>query len=162
MLFFFLCLLASILACEKEPDILWVAPDFTLQNLQGNPVSLSQFRGKVVLIDFWATWCSPCRAAIPELVRLREKYKDRGLVILGISVDDPHRMKDVELIAFRKQHKIDYSVLRSNAEVTRKYFGTSRMAIPTLFFIDRNGVIVDKHVGFSPKAADKVLKGLLL
>ena len=137
------------------------APDFTLQDLSGEPVSLRQHKGQIVLLDFWATWCAPCRRSIPELVRIQEKYRDQGLVVLGISVDDLQRTSVGTLLAFKKQYNINYSILLANRNVTRAYFGNGQMPIPTLFVIDREGEVVDSIVGNDPRAVERSLSQLL-
>ena len=153
-------LFLAIIGCNNHVDAWQTAPDFTLEDLSANRVSLEQYRGDVVLLDFWATWCGPCRMAIPELVRLKEKYRDQGLVILGISVDDPQTNNDY-LQKFKNRYKMNYPILRSNTKTAEDYFGTTQMAVPTLFIINREGKIVDKHVGFAPGRVEKSLKKLI-
>jgi peroxiredoxin len=157
----FLLFFITILGCNNMVDAWQTAPDFTLEDLSANKVSLSQYRGNVVLLDFWATWCGPCRIAIPKLVGLNEKYRDRGLVILAISMDDPELANNKYLSAFKKKYKINYPVLRSTSKVALDYFGTEQMPIPTLFVINREGKVVDKHVGFAPEALERSLKKVL-
>jgi thiol-disulfide isomerase/thioredoxin len=82
------------------------APNFTLEDITGKPLSLNDVKGKVVIVDFWATWCGPCLMSIPELVDLQEKYKAKGLVIVGISVDDDKVSKG-ELVAFKEKMRIN-------------------------------------------------------
>ncbi len=137
------------------------APDFSLPDLSGNMVSLEEHRGNIVLLDFWATWCPPCRNAIPELVGLQKRYKDQGVVILGISLDDPHQFKNKYLLAFKEKFKMNYKVLRADSEVVQDYFSTPNMALPTLFVINREGKIVEKHVGYVPGAVEKSLRKIL-
>lgn len=147
--------------CSKEVGAWSTAPDFALTDLAGNKISLKQFRGNIILLDFWATWCPPCRISIPELVNMQEKYRDRGVVILGISVDDPQMYDDNYLFAFKTHFKINYKILRGNGKVARDYFGAVKIALPTLFVIDREGKIVDKHVGFVPGIVEKSLQKIL-
>ena len=150
-----------LLACSNDVKALQDAPDFTLQDLSGKKVSLNDYRGSTVLIDFWATWCSPCRSSIPELVELQDRYRDKGLVILGISVDDPGQFNNNYLRAFSEKFKINYSVLRADNDVSRAYFGTQSYSIPTLFAVNKEGKIVDKHVGFAPGIVEKTIKKLI-
>jgi cytochrome c biogenesis protein CcmG/thiol:disulfide interchange protein DsbE len=131
------------------------APNFTLKDLQGKDISLSDFKGKVVLLDFWATWCPPCRKEIPHLVELSQQYEKDGLVVIGLSLDDS---KD-PVGSFAKQNQINYPVVMANDKVCAAYGGVS--AIPTLFLIDRKGDISQKHVGYTDKAVlEKEIKAL--
>ena len=135
---------------------------FTLQDLSGKEVSLRQHKGQIVLLDFWATWCGPCRQSIPELVDLQEKYRDEGLVILGVSVDDPRRTSVKSLLAFKKQYKMNYSILGVDRNVVAAYFGSEQqMPIPTLFIIDREGRVVESILGYRPGAVERSLKKLI-
>ena len=121
------------------------APNFTLIDTQGKKVSLSDFKGKVVIVDFWATWCPPCRRGIPDLIAIKKEYKNK-VVIIGISLDLDTK-KDV--IPFIKNYGINYPVVYGNNEVVQAYGNIE--AIPTSFVIDKNGKIVNQHVGLTPK-----------
>jgi len=128
---------------QEYPD----APDFALQDLNGNIVKLSDYIGKVVIIDFWATWCGPCRRGIPEFVALQSEYGKDKLAILGISVDQG----DLSVVPkFAKNYEINYPVLYANADVQRKY-GPIR-SIPTAFIVDRTGKVRDLVIGLRPKS----------
>jgi peroxiredoxin len=146
---------------RKEEKARPAAPDFILPDLSGNEVSLKQFKGQIVLLDFWATWCLPCRRSIPELIDIQEKYEDQDLVILGVSVDDPRKANDNVLLAFKKRYKINYSILRVTRSVGIDYFGNTQMAIPTLFVIDREGGVASKIVGYQPGVVERELNKLL-
>jgi len=122
------------------------APDFTLQTITGEEVSLSDYRGKIVFINFWATWCGPCRTEIPAFVELQDEYGTDNLVILGISVDQGDRSVVTE---FAKEYNINYKILYANGEVVGKYGGIR--SIPTTFIVDRDGYIRDGRVGFPGK-----------
>jgi peroxiredoxin len=156
----FLTILLALLlwACGGEGKAGQDAPDFKLQDLAGNEVTLSRFRGSIVILDFWATWCPPCRQSIPELVELQNKYGKKGVVILGVSMDDPKQAPDPYMTAFKDKFKINYTILRANGQVSKDYFGTSQMAIPTMFVINRKGKIVDKFVGFKPGAIEASIR----
>ena len=160
-LLLFIWLFILYAGCQKEVEAGPTAPDFSLKDLSGNTVSLTSYRGKVVLLDFWATWCPPCRMSIPELVALQEKYRDKGLVILGISVDDPEGVSNKDLKKFKKMAKINYPVLRYDKKVLQDYFAGQRMAVPTMFIVDGKGKIIEKIPGFLPGALEKSLEPLL-
>lgn len=133
------------------------APDFTLLDLDGGERSLSDFKGKVIILDFWATWCPPCRAEIPHFVELYNDYKDEGLEVIGVSLDN--NAKKV-IPSFSEQYKINYVLLIADKKVTRDYGGIG--SIPTTFIIDRDGNIVKKYVGYRDKEVfEKDIKNLL-
>jgi peroxiredoxin len=154
-LLMFLCV-----GCSKKENSGDMAPDFSLEDLSGNPVSLEASKGSVVVLDFWATWCPPCLMSIPELVDLQQKYGEKGLVILGISLDDPEQISNGDLLDFKKRLQINYTILRADWKVMEDYFSSGDASIPTLFVIDRKGRIVDKHVGFRPGMVEESLKEL--
>jgi thiol-disulfide isomerase/thioredoxin len=118
-----------------------LAPDFSLPDLSGGYLQLSTYRGKVVLLDFWATWCDPCRDEIPRLVELQNKYGDRGLQIVGVSMDDgPEPVRD-----FYRRFKMNYPVVMGNAKIGEIYGGI--LGLPIAFVIERDGRIYAKHIG---------------
>jgi len=129
-----------------------MAPDFTLADLEGNWVSMNQFKGKVVLLNFWGTWCGPCRREIPDFVKLSEKYKDDGLEIVGVTLTSgpPKRIS-----SFADQWGINYTLLtdidgNETQSVTALYgqvTGRRISGVPTTFLIDRDGYIRQKYVG---------------
>jgi cytochrome c biogenesis protein CcmG, thiol:disulfide interchange protein DsbE len=156
--FFFLCILTGgFFTIAHAKDV--KAPDFTLTDLSGKSITLNQNLGKVVILDFWATWCPPCRMSIPELVKLQEKYRKKGLVILGVSLDNPDT-KNAYLESFSEKYKINYTILRGDDKTTEKYFGRSTFSIPTLFVINRDGMIYDMFSGYDPGAVEKSLEKL--
>jgi cytochrome c biogenesis protein CcmG/thiol:disulfide interchange protein DsbE len=123
------------------------APDFSLKDLDGSIVRLSNYRGKVVIVNFWATWCPPCREEIPDFVDLFTVYSGRGLVILGIGLD---REGEKALKPFAEKNRIAYPLLVGNAEIARAWGGID--AIPATFIIDRQGIVRKQYVGFRPKS----------
>ncbi len=122
------------------------APDFTLTDLRGNQVMLSDYKGKVVFMNIWATWCPPCRAEIPGFVKAYAEYKDKGLEIIGISVDQGGRDK---VIDFAKAFQINYPVVMYTNQIIRDY--EPGRAIPVTIVIDKEGMIRHKHIGYMDK-----------
>lgn len=156
-----LSFLIFLFACKNEVGAGPMAPDFSLKDLSGKEVTLKQFRGSVVIVDFWATWCPPCRAAIPELVGLQEKYKKKDLVVLGISLDNPKRVNDEYLRAFGERFKINYPVMRFNLDVVENYFGRQAPSLPTMYVIDRKGQVRDRIEGLDPDALKESVASLI-
>lgn len=115
--------------------------DFQLENLKGEQVFLKNYKGKVILLDFWATWCPPCRAAIPHLIKVYESFRDKNFILFGIGLDD----KEL-LIKMSDELNINYPILIGNNEIARYY---KIEAIPTLILLDKNGKIYYREVGFS-------------
>jgi cytochrome c biogenesis protein CcmG, thiol:disulfide interchange protein DsbE len=138
-----------------------LAPDFSLQDLSGKTVSLKDYRGKFVLLDFWGTFCPPCRMTIPELIDLQTKYKDKGLVVLGVSLDESKNTDDKALKQFAEENKINYTIMRADEKILSDYFGSNPHHIPLLKFIDKNGMIVDSHDGYEAGALEKKLKNYI-
>ncbi len=120
------------------------APAFTLTDLEGKPVSLADFRGKVVVLDFWATWCPPCKREIPDFIELQKTYGSQGVQIVGIALDEPDKVQ-----AFAQQNGMNYPVLMGTDEISAMYGGID--GIPTTFIIDKTGKIVNRFEGFRPK-----------
>lgn len=123
--------------------------DFTLEQLGNGKITLSAQKGKVVLVDFWATWCPPCRAAIPHLIKLHNTYSDQGLVILGISLDQDQSA----LKKFVQETNIPYPILIGNNEVAKAY---DVQGIPTLVLYDKKGKQVLREVGFNEANISKL------
>ncbi len=133
------------------------APDFTLESLDGKDVRLSDLRGKAVLLNFWATWCGPCKIETPWLVELQNQYGSQGLQVIGVAMDDSG--KD-EIAKFAKDMGVNYPVLLGKEAVGDAYGGVP--ALPESFFIGRDGKIVDKIIGLKGKAEieDSIKKAL--
>lgn len=159
--FLFLSIFVLFAGCSENGASQGIAPDFNLNNLSGKKISLSQYSGKIVLLDFWATWCQPCRYSIPELISIQKRYKNQGVVVLGISVDDPKSFNDNYLKTFVRKFKINYEIMRVTDQVEMNYFSSGRINLPTMFVINREGIIVSKEVGFLPGRVEETLKELL-
>ena len=131
--------------------------DFKLKDTEGKEVSLASFKGKVVLLNFWATWCGPCKAEIPGFVELQEKYKDK-LTVIGYSVDDPADKAK----AFAAEYKINYPILLGEGrEDVQDAYGPI-WGIPASFIISKDGAVCRKHMGIAPKAVfEKELVALM-
>ncbi len=123
-----------------------VAPEFSLPTLTGEKLDLANYRGKIVLLDFWATWCEPCKAEIPHLVELQNKYRDQGLQVIGVSMDD----EAAPVRDFYQQFKMNYPVVMGSAKTGELYGGV--LGLPITFLIARDGRIVKKHIGATESA----------
>jgi peroxiredoxin len=150
-LFALLMVLLFVLpSCAREktaaPVVGNKAPSFTLKDIDGKAVRLSDFADKVVLVDFWATWCSPCKESMTELEQLHRKYRDRGVVVLGISMDTggdaASRVRD-----FANKHHLTYLMLRDDKKTSVSY---AVYNIPATYILDRDHRIVKKYPGYKP------------
>ena len=126
---------------ERKP-----APNFSLKDADGNAVNLSDYRGKVVLVNFWATWCGPCEAEIPWFIEFEKKYKDQGFAVLGVSMDDDGWKSVRPYVA---SHKINYRIV-IGSELVSQQFGEID-SLPTSFVLDRAGRIASNHIGLVDK-----------
>lgn len=122
------------------------APDFTLTDMEGQQVSLSDYKGKIIILDFWATWCGPCRMEIPSFIELQDQYEE-DVVVLGVSLDQDGPRA---VIPFAKKMGINYPVVYGNGTVTQAYGGIR--GIPTTFVIDKDFNIQRKYVGYTDHA----------
>ena len=138
--------------CSKEgkaPSTA-LAPDFTLKTLDGQEVTLTKLKGKVVLLDFWATWCAPCREAIPHLINLQKTYREKGIEVIGMNMD----RGDAETVRrFVKSMDIPYPITLTSEEVSRNYGVTG---LPTTILIDQEGKIRQKFLGFTSEIAKQI------
>lgn len=132
------------------------APEFSLPGLTGQTIDLSAYRGKIVLLDFWATWCEPCREEIPHFVELQNKYRDQGLQIIGVSMDDePEPVRE-----YSQRFNMNYPVAMGNAKTGELYGGV--LGLPIAFLIGRDGRIEAKHIGATDVSVfEQEIKALL-
>jgi peroxiredoxin len=124
------------------------APNFTLRNTEGKKVSLTDYKGKAVLINFWATWCAPCKIEMPWFVDLHKQYASQGFEILGVSEDDSS-VSRAQIARFGQQQGINYPLLMGDDSVSHKYGGVE--FLPTSYFVGRNGKVVAETAGLASK-----------
>jgi cytochrome c biogenesis protein CcmG/thiol:disulfide interchange protein DsbE len=141
---------------RKPAGALKPVPQFTLSSLDGKTVAMKDLSNKVVVSDFWATWCPPCREEIPHLNRLYSDYKGQGLEIIGISMDDgPDVVKE-----FAREFRMEYPLVMGNDELADQFGGV--LGLPTTFIVDRKGNIVKKFVGLpSAEALNRIVRELV-
>jgi cytochrome c biogenesis protein CcmG/thiol:disulfide interchange protein DsbE len=143
----------NVIRFVRNPE---AAPDFKLAGLDGKPLTLAGSRGKVVLLNFWATWCGPCQAEIPDLIELQQKYKDQ-LQVIGLIVDEDDASVVKSVVA---ETRINYPVAMTSPEVRTQYGGIA--ALPTSFVLDTQGRIVQKHEGLrDPALYETEIRALL-
>ncbi len=150
-------LLALISGCtEKGPRSDAAAPDFILQDMSGKQVKLSDHKGKVVLLEFWATWCPPCRTSIPGLEKLHKTYQDKGFVLLAVSMDQGG-WDDVR--SFMKSYGMTYTVLKGDDEVAAQY---QVRTIPMALILNREGKVIKRYLGMgNEEDLEKEIKSVL-
>jgi peroxiredoxin len=142
---------------SREVKAAKAAPDFTLKDARGRRVSLSDYKGKVVLLNFWATWCGPCKIEIPWFIEFEREFEPRGFTVLGISMDeDGWKVID----PYVKEHGINYPIVLGNEEVNQLYGGIE--ALPTTLVIGRDGKVAYVHSGLIGKGEyEKEIRKLL-
>jgi cytochrome c biogenesis protein CcmG, thiol:disulfide interchange protein DsbE len=133
-------LLAGCYSGSRPPRIGTIAPDFTVKD-SDRSITLTQFRGKIVVLNFWATWCPPCVDEMPSLAQLQQKMKDKGVVVLGVSVDEDGNAYH----QFLKDHGIDFLTVRDPSQKSNDLYGTFKF--PETYIIDRNGILRRKFIG---------------
>ena len=143
-------------SCSREPAVVEAAvkaekdrkpaPDFTLKDANGQTVKLSDYKGKVILLDFWATWCGPCKIEIPWFIEFEQAYKDKGFSVVGVSMDEEGWSVVKPYIQDRK---VNYRILLGTEQVGQLYGGLD--SLPTTYLIDRSGRIASVHIGLTEK-----------
>jgi thiol-disulfide isomerase/thioredoxin len=133
------------------------APDFTLQSLEGKNIQLSGYKGQAVLLNFWATWCGPCKIEMPWFIELQKEYGPQGLQIVGVAMDDASQE---DIAKFVKEMGVNYPILIGKEDVGNQYGGVN--VLPTTFFIDRDGKIVAREFGLQSRSlfVDNIKKSL--
>jgi peroxiredoxin len=162
----FIALSALVAGCSSSPKAApkvaehldrKVAANFSLVDSNGAQVKLADYKGKVVLLNFWATWCGPCKVEIPWFMEFNKTYKDKGLAVLGVSMDDDG-WKSVK--PYLAEKKMDYTVVVGNDQVAQSFGGVD--SLPTTFLIDRDGRIAFSHMGLAGKDTyEKEIRSLL-
>jgi peroxiredoxin len=152
---------ASGAATDEESSVLkpgGMAPDFELKSLDGKTVKLSSLRGKAVLLNFWATWCGPCKIETPWIVDLSKRYQAQGLEVVGVSMDDSTSRDDV--VKFVQDMNINYTIVMGTEAVGDSYGGVG--VLPVTYYIDRNGKIVNTVIGIKSQSdmEDDIKKAL--
>ena len=133
-----------------------VPRDFDIPTLDGSTFKLSEYRGKVVVVDFWATWCPPCREEVPQLVRLAQQNRARGIEVIGLHIDDQGRSSQSAIKKFITQYEINYTVGMASYEMFTAYLGTEEDTIPQTLVFDRKGNAVAHFVGYDQSHAPKL------
>ncbi len=137
----------SVAAAVKKEKDRRIAPDFTLKDAMGRPVKLSDYKGKVVLLNFWATWCGPCKIEIPWFIEFEQTFKDKGFAVLGVSMDE----EGWDIVKpYLEKSKINYRVLIGDDMTAQNYGGVD--SLPTSFLLDKEGRIAATHIGLVSKS----------
>ncbi len=137
-------------ASAEAGRVLKEAPDFMLFDIYGEKKTFSSFKGKVIILNFWGTWCPPCRMEIPSFIELYDEYKDEGLEIIGVTLSWDTEEK---VLSFAEKNSINYTILLGDRDVPDLYGGI--LSIPTTFIIDREGFIRNKYIGYRDKEVFK-------
>ncbi len=158
----FILWLFLLSSCSKDKVIQEgkIVPDFSIRDTSGNIIRLSELRGKVVLIEFWATWCEACREAVPDLIEIYKNNKDKNFEFLAVSVDEGPEAKG-RVVQFINEYNIPYKVAINGTSISQR-FGV--YTIPSIFIINKEGILVKRYPGYFPDMVmkvDKEIKGLL-
>ncbi len=159
----FIILIASFtfnLAQAETIELKGQAPDFTLKTLDGKNVRLGELRGKVIMLNFWATWCGPCRAEMPLLEKLQQRYEKTGFTVLGVNIEDTNNQDKLDKVSdFAKDKGVSFPVLldkdKQLVRQIEQLYLSENLPMPTTVFIDRSGKARYLHKGFSESADDE-------
>ena len=151
---FFLCMSASCSKGREEPKQAdsSTAPLFTVKDIDGNKLDIADYRGKVVILEFFATWCEPCRISAPDMQSVYERYKGRGLVVIAIAEDEGAEAA-ARVRSFVKDYRLSYHVAADGGQIMKQY---GVYSLPTTFIIDHDGKIISKHLGISINYAKRL------
>ncbi len=127
--------------------------DFNIMDIDGVKINSTDLKGKVFILEFWATWCEPCRVAIPFLSSIHMKYKDKGVEIIAISLDED--MNDERMKDFVREYSIPYRVVIADNNIRKKF---NIYMVPTIFLVDRNGILVNIYRGYLPNMEEVLVK----
>jgi len=139
-------------AADSSVEVGSSAPDFTLKDITGKNTTLSSYKGKLVLLEFWATWCPPCKASIPDMVELHKKYQEKGFTVLGVSIDTDSDAA-AKVAQFSSSNGITYPVLIADEAMPLTY---NVMSVPTSFLISRDGIVISSYIGYFDDYSKKV------
>lgn len=131
-------------------------PDFEIKTIDGRSIRLSDYRGKVVVLDFWATWCPPCREGTPQLVRIANEKRDRGVEVIGLHIDDRGRSSPGAIRKFAEQFNVSYTIGLATDDMFTSYLGTADDTIPQSLVFDRSGKAIAHFVGYSRSSAQEL------
>jgi thiol-disulfide isomerase/thioredoxin len=141
---------------KPQPVAKKAPPDFEVPKIEGGSFKLSSYKGKVLVVDFWATWCPPCRKGIPQLVRINKELRDKGVEVVGLHIDDQGRSSPEAIRTFIRQFNINYTIGMASTEMFIAYLGRQETSIPQTLVFDRNGRVVAHLIGYSDADAPKL------
>jgi thiol-disulfide isomerase/thioredoxin len=139
-----------------QPTTAKAPPDFDVPKIDGGTFKLSSYKGKILVVDFWATWCPPCREGIPQLVRIDKELRAKGVEVVGLHIDDQGRSTPEAIRKFIQQFNINYTVGMASTDLFIAYLGEEETAIPQTLVFDRSGKVVAHLIGYTQEDAPKL------